>query len=421
MGIILLVRKVLNDMKVLFINSFNCGSTGNIVDDLAKHLTGKGDVPIVCFPSSRTNKNRFYEGQIFIGNRISRNIHIRMGQLIGVNGIFSFFSTLNFVKRIKKIKPEIIHLHNLHNSYVNLPILFNFIKKQGIPVVWTLHDCWAFTAYCPHFTIAKCYKWQTGCYSCNQYRKVFSESPYIDRSSTMWALKEKWFTSIKSGIIVTPSNWLASLVKLSFLKEYPIEVIHNGIDLSAFKPTKSNFREKYNISAKKKILLGVAFCWDERKGLDVFIELANRLDEERYQIVLVGTDDDVDKQLPGNIISIHRTQNQKELAEIYTVADVFVNPTREEVLGLVNIEALACGTPVITFESGGSPEVIDENCGIVVKNEDISLLVEHIQFICENRPFPKEMCIERAALFSSLNMCENYYEIYRKLLDKFDN
>ena len=181
----------------------------------------------------------------------------------------------------------------------------------------------------------------------------------------MYQLKKKWFTGVENMTLVTPSEWLAGLVKQSFLKDYPIRVINNGIDLEVFKPTPSNFRETYGCG-DKKIVLGVAFGWGERKGLDVFLDFAKRLDSERYQIVLVGTDENVDKQLPNTVISIHRTQNQTELAKIYTAADVFVNPTREEVFGLVNIEALACGTPGVTFNTGGSPECYDATCGSVV-------------------------------------------------------
>lgn len=212
--------------------------------------------------------------------------------------------------------------------------------------------------------------------------------------------------------IVTPSQWLAGLVKESYLKEYPVNVIYNGIDLTVFKPTESNFRERYGIPAEKKILLGVAFGWGKRKGLDVFMELANRLDKETYQIILVGTDDAVDTQLSESIISIHRTQDQRELAEIYTAADLFVNPTREEVLGLVNVEALACGTPVITFKSGGSPECIDETCGSVVDCDDIDAMEKEIVRICDWKPYGMEACLERAQSFDMNQRFQDYVSLY---------
>lgn len=215
--------------------------------------------------------------------------------------------------------------------------------------------------------------------------------------------------------IVTPSQWLADLVKQSFLGAYPVRVIHNGIDLAVFKPTPSDFREKYQIRKEKKILLGVAFDWGIRKGLDVFVELSKRLAPEKYQIVLVGTDEQVDRQLPTNIISIHRTQNQTELAEIYTAADVFVNPTREEVLGLVNIEANACGTPVITFNTGGSPECINEKSGMVIPYGDIDAMKESIEYICDNSSFSEKDCIARAASFDQKKKYREYLDLYETI------
>ena len=212
--------------------------------------------------------------------------------------------------------------------------------------------------------------------------------------------------------IVTPSKWLSDLVKQSFLKDYPVKVINNGIDLSIFKPTQSDFRDHYGLVGKK-IVLGVAYGWNYRKGLDVFIELQNRL-PKNYQIVLVGTNKNIDGILPTNIISIHRTQSQKELAEIYSTADVFVNPTREEVFGLVNVEAIACGTPVVTFKTGGSPECIDDTCGSVVPCNDIDAMEMEIRRICEERPYSKEACIAHSKNFDMNARFQEYVDLYKE-------
>ena len=211
--------------------------------------------------------------------------------------------------------------------------------------------------------------------------------------------------------IIAPSQWLADLVKQSFLKDYPVKVIHNGIDLSVFQPTPSNFREKHNISDGKFLLLGVAFGWGKKKGLDVFVELSKRLDPQKYQIVLVGTDDTVDKQLPGNVISIHRTQNQKELAEIYTAADLFVNPTREENYPTVNMESIACGIPVLTFRTGGSPEILDEATGSVVDCEDVDAMEQEIVRVCQTRPFAESDCLQRAKTFDKMARFREYLDL----------
>ena len=396
--------------RILLLNSCNFGSTGNIMLQIAETAKNQGHMVITACPDCRDNRKKQVKNQILICNRISRNIHLKLAFFTGLNGFFSYFSTLNFLKKVKKYKPDLVHIHNLHNCYINLKMLFKFIKKHDIKTVWTLHDCWSFTGHCPYFDMIGCDKWKTGCYKCPQYRDY--PQSFFDNSKYMYRLKKKWFTEIENLTIVTPSQWLGDLVKQSFLKDYPVKVIHNGIDLSVFKPTNSGFRKKYDCE-NKYILLGVAFDWGKRKGLDVFIELYKRLDE-KYQIVLVGTNDNIDKQLPNNIISIHRTQNQTELAEIYTAADLFVNPTREEALGLVNIEALACGTPVVTFNSGGSPECVDETCGCVVQKNDIDALYDEIIRICEQNPYSREACQQRAKSFNKTEKFEEYIKLYKE-------
>ncbi len=395
-------------MKIVEINMMAHGSTGKIMLQTADLARKNGHEVWVAYPDWSVTKNVEVKNNIFIGNRYARLLHFYLAKITGFNGCFSYFPTKNFIRKLKKIKPDIIHLHNLHGSYINVPLLFKYIKKNNIKVIWTLHDCWSFTGQCAHFTIAQCDKWKTGCHHCKIYKEY---SPtYVDRTKTMWKRKKKWFTGIKDATIITPSQWLGDIVKQSYLGEYPVKVINNGIDLSIFKPTESDFRKKYNLE-NKLIILGVAFFWDYKKGLDVFIELSKRLGD-KYQIVLVGTSDEVDKQLPDNIISIHRTQNQQELAEIYTAADLFVNPTREEVLGLVNIEALACGTPVVTFNAGGSPECINETCGVVVESGDVDGMEREIIRICEESPYSKETCIKRASDFDKDKKFMECVELY---------
>ena len=398
--------------KVLFINLGNFGSTGTIMKGIGESAESNDFCCYYAYPGTQFNKPRG-SNDIIICSAIMRKVAEKIGYYTGLKGGWLFFETKRLMKRIDEIKPEIIHLHNLHDTYVHLPLLFNYIKKHKVPIVWTLHDSWAFTGHCPYFTMAKCEKWKIGCHDCPNYRDY--PSSFFDNSKRMWKLKKKWFTGVENMTIVTPSQWLADLVKQSFLGEYPVRVIHNGIDLAVFKPTPSDFREKYQIRKEKKILLGVAFDWGIRKGLDVFVELSKRLAPEKYQIVLVGTDEQVDRQLPTNIISVHRTQNQTELAEIYTAADVFVNPTREEVLGLVNIEANACGTPVITFNTGGSPECINEKSGMVIPYGDIDAMKESIEYICDNSSFSEKDCIARAASFDQKKKYREYLDLYETI------
>lgn len=399
-------------MRIVQINGGAKGSTGKIMFGIAELAKAQGYDVMCASPITTTNRDAGEGcGYYRIGTFNSRRINVLLSRITGFNGCFAWIETYKFLKKLDEFKPDIIHLHNLHDSYINLPMLFNYIKKNNVSVVWTLHDCWAFTGQCPHFTIAKCNRWKTGCYDCRQYHEY--PSSLYDNTKKMWQLKKQWFTGIKNLTIVTPSKWLAGLVKESYLKSYPVKVINNGINLNVFQPRKSDFREQYSIPPSRIIVLGVAFGWGYKKGLDCFIELAKELDKEKYQIVLVGTDDKVDEILPDNIISIHRTENQEKLAEIYTAADVFVNPTREENYPTVNMEAVACGTPVITFRTGGSPECVDDNTGFVVNSFDELLEVINKNQYAEASRFT---CIKSSRRFDDKAKCGEYINLYNKML-----
>ena len=395
-------------MKIAQINIVcGKGSTGKICAEIGKLLDKNSIENKIYFTLGKTE----LKNGVKYSNAFYTKIMAVFARLFGNNGFNSRFVTHNLVRKLKKFDPDIIHLHNLHGHNVNLKILFRYLSKYNKKVVWTFHDCWAFTGHCPHFTMVKCDKWKTGCNKCPQKRDV---SWFFDKSKIIYKRKKLLLTKLQNLTIVTPSKWLADLAAQSFLKDYPVKVINNGIDLSVFKPTKSNFREKYDIPQDKYVLLGVAFGWGKRKGLDVFIELAKRL-PDKYRIVLVGTDNKTDKLLPKNIVSIHRTQNQTELAEIYTAADLFVNPTREENYPTVNMESIACGTPVLTFRTGGSPEIVDETCGSVVDCDDIDALTSEIKRICAEKPYSKEACLMRAKSFDMNERFREYIELYHLL------
>lgn len=398
-------------MKIFFLNAVPYGSTGNIVKGISKVAKNEGHATLKYFSWTK-NYKKSDNSDTRVGKFLGKFLHINMSKITGNNGCYSKHETKRIIKEIEKFKPDIINLHILHSWYVNLPLLFEYLKKTDIKIVWTFHDCWAFTGQCPYFDIAKCDKWKNGCYECPQY-KLYPMA-YVDKTKKMYKLKKEWFTGIENMTIVTPSKWLASLIPESFMKEYSVKVINNGIDLEIFKLTESNFREKYGI-AEKKIVLGVAFDWGKRKGLDVFCELAKRL-PDNYQIVLVGTDDNIDKELPSNIISIHRTSSQRELAEIYSASDVFANPTREDNFPTVNMEALACGTPIVTFKTGGSPEILDETCGTVVDVDDIDSFEREIFRICEDKPYSCEACVARAQKFNRNDKFKEYVELFDKII-----
>lgn len=397
-------------MKIISINLGVVGSTGKIMCGIQQISQKQGIEYYIAAPEQDIEQDKM-EFFLPIGKKKFNRLNVYISILTGLEGCTALWETICFLKKIKSIDPDIIHLHNIHQSYINIPLLFNYLKKNKIKVVWTLHDCWSFTGHCPYFTYEKCDRWKTGCHHCPKYMEY--PKSVFDNSRFMWKCKKKWFLGLENMILVTPSKWLAALVKESYLKDYPVKVVNNGIDLEIFKYIESDFRKKYNIH-DKKIVLGVAFGWDKRKGLDVFVELSKRL-PYNYQIVLVGTSSLIEEQLPENIICIHRTANQVELAKIYSAADIFVNPTRDENYPTVNMESIACGTPVLTFRTGGSPEILDETCGMIVKCDDIDSLEQGIYHICENNSLLTEKCLAKAKAFDMLDKFKEYMILYHEL------
>lgn len=391
-------------MKVLQINTVDAyGSTGKIARGIYDECIERG---IQCKIAHRYHELDVKpEDSVAISSYFDCHAHNRLARITHLTGFFSHLKTAKFLKWVDEYSPDVIHLHNLHGNYINIPMLFNYIKKKNIRLIWTLHDCWAFTGGCPYYTMSGCDKWISGCEECNLYG-FGATSKFILKH------KKKWFSDIGDVTIVTPSEWLAEEVKKTFLEKYPIMVVNNGIDLNVFRPRENNFRKEYNL-INKQIILGVAFDWGKRKGFDVFIELARRLDD-KYRIVLVGTNEKNNETLPDNIISINKTNNQTELAEVYSAADLFVIPTREDNFPTVNIESLACGTPVLTFKTGGSPEIPDETCGCVVEVNDIDAMEKEIIRICEGKPYSEKNCVARARQFDKKQKFKEYVDLYER-------
>lgn len=394
-------------MNVILINATcGIGSTGKICLEISKLLTNEGHENLILYS--------YLSDGYSLGRPCSSSFRIKMqalkAKVLGNYGFNSNKETNKMIEILEEFNPDIVHLHNVHGHDCNLNLLLSYLKRKKIKVIWTFHDCWAFTGYCTHFLLSKCNKWTTGCNSCIQRKKT---SLFFDRSKEIFERK-KFLLADLNFTIVTPSLWLSDMVRLSYLKSHTIKVINNGIDLGVFKPYQ-------NLNTKltgKYIILGVAFDWEYSKGIDVFINLYNLLDKDLFQIVLVGTNKKIDKILPNGIKSIHRTKNQIELAKLYSIADVFVNPTREDTFPTVNIEALACGTPVITYNSGGSPEIIDKTCGTVIQCEDIVSLKKEIIKVCKERPYSKEACIKRANLFDKNDKFKEYIQLYKEVMNE---
>lgn len=355
-------------MKIVQINSFvNSGSTGRIAEEIGKVALAKGHKSYIAYGRvARPSQSEL----IRIGNDIDVFRHGAKSLLRDGHGLSSNKATLEVIRRLQGIKPDVIGLHNIHGYYLNYPLLFAYFREFQVPIIWTFHDCWPFTGHCSYFEKTQCERWKTECHECPQIKHY--PLSLIDRSNSNFKLKRDTFTGLSDLTIVTPSHWLKNLVNQSFLSEFPVEVIHNGIDLNCFRP---NLDQE-----KERIILGVASTWDTRKGLADFIALRTVLPAE-YEIVLIGLKKQQIKRLPNGITGIARTESVYELAQWYKRALVFVNPTYVDNFPTTNIEALASGTPVITYNTGGSPEAIDEATGIVVSKGDIKGLFNAIKQI----------------------------------------
>ena len=343
-------------------------------------------------------------------SRVQEYLHALGSILFDRHGLFSSSQTRRIMEKVRDMKPDIIQLHCVHGYYINYEILFEFLHEMDVPVVWTFHDCWAFTGHCAHFDFAGCDKWKTGCYAC-ELLKEYPRSVFIDNSKDNWLRKRKSFTSVDKLHIVAVSKWLSDIVGHSFMQKYPIEVIHNGIDLSVFKRVDNNIREQYGISSDETLVLGVATAWGKDKGLNDFVRLSQ---EPAIKVVLVGVSEEVRKLLPENIIAVNRTESQQKLAEFYSAADMLVNPTYNDSFPTVNLEALACGTPVVTYRTGGSPEAIDAETGAVVEKGDYAGLLSYIRMFAQTsyKRHHSDACRKRAEECFDMN---GQFDEYRKL------
>ena len=392
----------------------NTGSTGRIAEEIGTTVIEKGWSSYIAYGR---NPMPSKSHTIRIGSDLDVKLHVLNTRLFDNHGFGSVNATKSLVHEIENIHPDIIHLHNIHGYYINVEILFNYLCQSNIPVVWTLHDCWSMTGHCSHFDFVKCNKWETECNNCPNLRG-YPSTKFFDRSSHNFYKKKKIFTSYNNITIVTPSVWLKDIVQHSFLKNFRVEVINNGINLSVFRPCGSkNIRKIYGIPENKNIIIGVASVWNERKGLDDFIELSKMLDDNEI-VCLVGLKKEQLKRIPEKIIGIERTENTSQLAALYSLADVFVNPTWVDTFPTTNIEAMACGTPVVTYRTGGSPESVIKETGLVVDKGNVSALYKAIKNI-ENigKDMYSEACRDRAIKnYNKDDRFNDYYNLYKSLI-----
>ena len=392
----------------------NTGSTGTMAENIGQIALSKNWSSYIAF--GRFERDSL-SNKIKIGNRFQILIHGFITRLFDLHGLGSSRATLKLIEYIKILQPDIIHLHHLHGYYINYKILFNYLNNTNIPVVWTFHDCWSFTGHCAHFDYIKCEKWKHICHNCPQ-KKEYPASYFFDRSKENYILKRSLFTKNRNLIIVSVSKWMENIVRESFFKQTKIFTIHNGIDTKIFKPLNEPLKLLSNILLKNKfIILGVASPWNKKKGFYEFLNLSKIIDHSMI-IVMVGLNKSQLLNLPSNIIGIEKTENKNQLANIYSCADVFLNLTLEDNFPTTNIEAMACGTPVITYNTGGSGESISHNTGMEVLQGSLKDVLSAINKVKENgKDFYSNNCRNTAILnYNKETQFEKYFDIYNNII-----
>lgn len=401
--------------KILQINTtVGYASPGKIANDIGDLILASGNESYIAYgrqPESKSNSS-----VIRIGDNLDIYTHVLSTRLFDDHCFSSKKATKKLVSKIKEIKPDLIQIHNLHGYYINIEVLFGYLKNVEIPVVWTFHDAWAITGHCTHFEHVGCNKWLTECHTCPQ-TNTYPNSILLDRSRQNFRDKKRLFNYPNNLTIVTPSTWLANLVRQSFLKNHEVKVIPNGVSQEIFKPRNNPQLQKTLNLKNKFVVLGVCSVWDKGKGFYDFIDLAEMLSSD-YAIVMVGVTKKQVEMLPSNIIAIPRTSNAEELAELYTLADVYVNLTYADTFPTTNLEALSCGTPIITYKTGGSVESVTEHTGLVIEQGNLDQAVNAIGKIKNlGKIHYKEHCLTMASdKFNKQKQYLEYIKLYQPLM-----
>ena len=408
-------------MKLLQINPVlrTSTSTGRIIREIGDASIASGWESYIAYSAGRDGKMECTSRTVPVGDRMSVAFHGLATRMFDRHGLASVEATRKFIKDIERIDPDVIHIHNIHGYFLNYEILFDWLSRCGKQVIWTVHDCWLFTGHCYHYMNAGCDKWKYGCGQCPQTRE-FPKSWLIDRSAKNWRDKKNAFCSIPSDkmTIVTVSDWLKGEMQQSFLKDFRYKVIHNGIDTEVFKPSDGiAVRRRYGIG-DRKMYMGAASIWSTAKGLDDFMSMASMLTPQEV-IVLVGLDKNQMTRMPANIIGIPRTSDVHELAELYSAADAFLNLTYQDNYPTVNLESISCGTPVVTYRTGGSPESVTDQCGMVTDCGDVAqALAAARKIAATDRSVSRDNCRAYGlANFRKADRYADYIKLYKELLN----
>lgn len=400
-------------MRVLLINAtYGDGSTGTIVKDIQNACVKDGmDCKVAYAYSSIPEADR---AGWKIGNFFSNKLHAALSRINGQAGYFSHFTTLRLISLIDKYKPDIINIHNLHSNYVNLNMLLTAIAKRDIPLVVTLHDCWYFTGGCFHFTNAACDKWMTDCVGCPKKRQ---DTPaYLrDRASSILKDRYKYFNAIPRLHVIGVSEWITSLARRTVFKNAHCLTIHNGIDTSVFKPTIPALKDDLGLSGKR-IILGPASKWLLPVNRKLLEETANRLKSEEV-LLLFGVNGNVDKSLPG-VKFFGFTRNKQQLAELYSIADIFVNCSREDTLSTINIEAQSCGVPIIAYANTGSTETVHPTIGKCIESGKVEEIIEAIdRATLKNEDVSCELHDWVVRNFEKSNNYRTYVKLFKEIVN----
>lgn len=403
-------------MKIVIINSANAGFFPRMYMNFKYTIEKNGDECTLLSPRNFTNKRNPLPNQKIWGTYFNFHIHYKLYKLFGIQDVFSFFETFHLLWLLKKIKPDVIHFHNVNAWYINFPLLIHYINKHKTPIVWTMHDCRALTGRCAHFEQVNCFDWETGCKNCKYPQEWWPTA--INNTHLQWKIRNKFFKKFKNLTVVTPSHWLGEYVKKSYFKEHNIKTIHNGINTTKFSTPSKIIHPIIEKNKDRKIILCVASFMNKNKGLHDLIAISSKL-PANYQIILVGQVSEEDaKLIPSNIISLPRTSSVDELVSLYQNSTVYANLTLIDNFPTVNIEALAAGLPIVTYNTGGSPEAIDETCGIVVEKGNRAQALEAIIKVCENPDiYTRENCQKRAKKFS-VSQYDKYIELYHELVSR---
>ncbi|MEY2702750.1 MAG: hypothetical protein RLY43_1388 [Bacteroidota bacterium] len=403
-------------MKILQINTtYNSGSTGRIVSQIGEKITQLNGVSYVGF--GRGHSKSYFSNLFKIGSKLDLYFHALLTRFFDLHGFGSYLNTKKLLIYIDKIDVDIIHLHNIHGYYLNVDLLFRYLSKKKIPVVWTLHDCWSFTGHCAHFMNLNCRKWENICFDCPQINS-YPSSLFFDNSKNNYLKKKILFSDLSNLTLVPVSKWLNKELLKSFLADKNIRQIYNGVDLSCFDPSRSLSNVKIVLDQNKIIILCVANVWTKNKGFDDIIELSKKLDAN-YQIIIVGVSEMQIRTLPENVIGLQKTENLDELVCLYTNSLVLFNPTYEDTYPTINLESIACGTPVITYDTGGSPESISSKTGYVVNKGDIDNIVSKIELLNSLDRESLRISCRMYALqhFDYTDSIDQYIQLYKELIN----